>query len=1001
MRKVLLLGLTLFLAGAVAFAQSRVITGTVTSTEDNLGVPGATVLVKGTTIGTATDIDGKYSISVPAGSNVLVFSFVGLSPQEITIGNRTTIDVAMEPDVQSLSEFVVTSYGDQSRREITGAISAVKGEVFQDLPVQSFDRAMQGRIAGVQVTSSTGQPGGALTVRIRGVGSINAGNDPLYIVDGVQVAIGGIDGTNGSMASQGSQNALASINPNDIESIEVLKDAAAAAIYGAQAANGVVLINTKRGKKGKTNVRVSVQEGIVQPLNLYDVMDASQLAAIKRDAYINAGLNPANAAATYGNPEDPNLESYDWLDALYRDGRLSVYDLSVSGGDEKTTFFLSGSYTKQEAQIIKSDYERATGRLNLTHRPNQKFTVGASLSLAYQNTNGSIDRGNFVNGPFVAGYSARPNVPIYNEDGTFAPYPSNHLFGYNIVQGVSEELRNAKTVQTVSNLNLTYQFAPWLSFTSYFGVDFSDIQEINNRPSTIPAFSSYGGASVFTGRRNMNFNTNHNFNFNKKFNDVHTVSGILGFEYKSANGDVQSATGRGFPNPTLIYLQNAAVPFAVNSNYTEYKRAGFFGQAKYDYDDRYTADLTLRRDGNSRFGTEYKWGNFGAVSVGWRLSSESFLQDVTWLDNLRVRGSYGITGNSDILNFASRTLVGSSGQYLGNGGLTISQLGNDLLTWEESETFNIGVDGTLFNGRIIATVDFWRKNSKSLLFDTPLPVDAGFGEITRNTGEVRNQGIDIDLQTTNVVVGKFQWSTAFNITLLQNELLSLYDGLDRVGNELIVGRPIDFFYTNKYLGVNPANGLAMYDDGTGTGNYTYLTGESTLDYRGSALPSSYGGLANSFSYGPISLEIFFQGQFGNLVTNSDIYNLGAWGSGPDNQFVSQADYWKQPGDVTTVGKPYEGGQAPGTSNINTFSTRLLSDGGYVRLKQVTLRYTLGNVAAQKIGMSSATIFLQGMNLATFTNYNGIDPEVNSIGNTSTYGSYPNGKQLTAGINLNF
>ncbi|MCE7055636.1 SusC/RagA family TonB-linked outer membrane protein [Algoriphagus sp. AGSA1] len=993
MRKVLLLGLTLFLAGAVAFAQSRVITGTVTSTEDNLGVPGATVLVKGTTIGTATDIDGKYSISVPAGSNVLVFSFVGLSPQEITIGNRTTIDVAMEPDVQSLSEFVVTSYGDQSRREITGAISAVKGEVFQDLPVQSFDRAMQGRIAGVQVTSSTGQPGGALTVRIRGVGSINAGNDPLYIVDGVQVQGGGLSG-------QGSQNALASINPNDIESIEVLKDAAAAAIYGAQAANGVVLINTKRGKKGKTNIRVSVQEGIVQPLNLYDVMDASQLAAIKRDAYINAGLNPANAAATYGNPEDPNLESYDWVDALYRDGRLSVYDLSVSGGDEKTTFFLSGSYTKQEAQIIKSDYERATGRLNLTHRPNQKFTVSAALSLAYQNTNGSIDRGNFVNGPFVAGYSARPNVPIYNEDGTFAPYPSNHLFGYNIVQGVSEELRNAKTVQTVSNLSLTYQFAPWLSWTSYFGLDFSDNADVNSRPSTIPAFSSYGGASVFTSRRKTNFNTNHNFNFNKKFNEVHSVSGILGFEYKVGNDDLQSATGRGFPNPTLIYLQNAATPFAVNSFYTEFKRAGFFGQAKYDYDDRYTADLTLRRDGNSRFGEEYKWGTFGAFSVGWRLSSEAFLQDVTWLDNLRVRGSYGVTGNSDIENFASRTLVGSSGQYLGNGGLTISQLGNDLLTWEEAETFNIGVDGTLFNGRIIATVDFWRKNSKSLLFETPLPIDSGFGIITRNTGELRNQGIDIDLQTTNVVVGKFQWSTAFNITLLQNELLSLYDGLDRVGNDLIVGRPIDFFYTNKYLGVNPANGLAMYDDGTGTGNYTYLTGESTLDYRGSALPSSYGGLANTFSYGPISLEIFFQGQFGNLATNSDIYNLGFWGSGPDNQFVSQADYWKQPGDVTTVGKPYEGGQAPGTSNINTFSTRLLSDGGYVRLKQVTLRYTLGNVAAQKIGMSSATIFLQGMNLATFTNYNGIDPEVNSVGNT-TYGSYPNGKQLTAGINLNF
>ncbi|RAI90244.1 SusC/RagA family TonB-linked outer membrane protein [Algoriphagus yeomjeoni] len=992
MKKILLLGLSLFLVGAVAFAQGRRVTGIVTSAEDGQPIPGATVLVKGTTVGTATDLDGKYSLNIPDGGTVLVISFIGTTTQEINIGQKSVIDVTLQPDFQSLSEVVVTSYGDQSKREITGAISSVKGEIFENLPVQSFDRAMQGRVAGVQVTSTSGQPGGTLNVRIRGVGSINAGNDPLYIVDGVQV-------NNGGLSGQGSQNALASINPNDIESIEVLKDAAAAAIYGAQAANGVVLINTKRGKKGKSQVKISVQEGIVQPLNLYDVMDASQLAGIKRVAYQNRGLATSGSDATYGNPEDPNLQSYDWLDALYREGRLSVYDISVSGGDEKTTFFLSGSYTKQEGQIQMSDYDRATGRLNVTHRPTKNLTVSANLSLAFQNTNGSIDRGNFVNGPFVAGFSARPNVPIYNEDGTFAPYPSNHLFGYNIVQGVFQELRSGKTVQTVSNLQLNYQFAPWLSWTSYFGLDFSDNADINNRPSTIPVFSSYGGASVFTARRNTNLNTNHNFNFNKKFNDVHTVSGILGFEYKGSQSDLQTATGRGFPNPTLIYLNNAATPFSVGSSFTEYKRAGFFGQAKYDYDDRYTADFTLRRDGHSRFGEQNRWGTFYAVSAGWRLSSEAFLQDVTWLDNLRVRASYGVTGNSDIANFASRSLVGSSGQYLGQGGLTLTQLGNDLLTWEEAESINLGLDATLFNGRIITTIEFWRKNSQALLFNTPLPTDSGFGSITRNSGEVRNQGIDLDVQTVNVVAGKFQWSTGFNITFLENELISLYDGLDRIGNSLIVGKPIDFFYTNEYLGVNPANGRAMYDDGTGTGNFTYVTGQNTLDYKGSTLPSSYGGLSNTFTYGPVSLEVFFQYQFGNLATNSDLYNLANWGSGTGNLTVDQLDYWTQPGDITTVGRPFEGGQEPGTSNINTFSTRLISDGGYIRLKQVTLNYTLGAATASKIGMASASLFVQGLNLATFTKYNGIDPEANSIG--STYGAYPNARQISAGINLNF
>ena len=993
MRKVLLLGLMLFFVSAVAFAQNRVITGTVTSSEDNMGVPGATVLVKGTTIGTATDIDGKYSISVPAGSNVLVFSFVGLTAQEVTIGNQTDISVALQPDVQSLSEFVITSYGDQSKREITGAIASVKGEVFANLPMQSFDRAMQGRIAGVQVTSTTGAPGGTLNVRIRGVGSINAGNDPLYIVDGVQVS-------SGSLSGQGPQNALASINPNDIESIEVLKDAAAASIYGAQAANGVVLITTKKGKRGATQTKVSIQEGIVQPLNLYEVMNSTQVATIKRDAFLNAGLNPANSVATYGNPEDPNLPNYDWVDELYRNGRLSVYDLSMSGGDEKTNFYVSGSYNKQEGQIIQSSYERGTGRLNLTHRPNKRLTLAANLSLAYQRTLGTIADGNFVNGPFSAGFTMRPNIPIYNEDGTFkADYPSNHNFGYNIVQGVFQEFRRGTSVQTVSNFQLNYQIAPWLSWTSYFGVDFADNRDENNRPSTIPAFSAFGGQSTFSDNRTNNYNTNHNFNFNKKFNDVHTVTGILGFEYKGLQSESTSATGRGFPNPTLIYLQNAAVPFSVGGFFTEFKRMGVFGQAKYDYDDRYTADVTIRRDGHSRFGQENKWGTFGAVSLGWRISSEGFMEGLTWLDNLRLRASYGITGNSEISNFASRTLVGTSGQYLGAGGLAITQLGNDLLTWEEAETYNFGLDATVFNGRIIATVDFWRKNSSSLLFNTPLPIDSGFGSITRNTGLVRNQGVDIDLQTVNVVAGKFQWSTAFNITFLENELRELYNGLDRIGNNLIVGKPISFWYTHQYLGVNPANGRALYADANN--NPTYIVGDATLRYIGSGLPNSYGGLSNTFSYGPLSLDVFFQGQFGNLAGNQDMFNLEDWGSTTGNMRINQLNYWKAPGDITTVGKPFEGGQEPGTSNIDTFSTRLLSDGGYVRLKQVTLNYIMPAATASKIGMKGMTVFVQGINLHTFTRYNGQDPEAVGIASNASIGRFPNAKQYSAGVNLTF
>lgn len=991
MRTALLAVIIILSATSLVFSQSRIVRGIVTSSEDGEPIPGVTVVIRGTTQGTISDFDGKYEISVPADRNILVFRFVGLQAQEIAVGNQASINVTMAPELTSLSEVVVTAYGDQTRREVTGAISSVRGEIFQDLPMQSFDRAIQGRVAGVQVTSGSGQPGGTLNVQIRGVGSVNAGTQPLYIVDGVQIAAGGLSG-------QGSQNALATINPSDIESIEVFKDAAAASIYGAQASNGVVLITTKRGKQGKTNVRLSVQEGIVQPIAFYDVMDANQLASIKRQAYINAGLNPAEAEQIFGSPGDRELPNSDWIRELFRDGRLSIYDLSISGGDERTQFFISGSHTFQEGQIIMSDYSRSTGRMNLSHRANERFSINANISLSQQMTNGSIDRGNFVNSPFVAGYISRPNVPIYNEDGTFAEYPTEHLFGYNIVQGVNQELRRGTTYQSVSNIQMNYQILPWLGFTGFGGVDFADTRDENNRPSTIPAFSAYGGSSFFADRRVLNTNANGNFNINKKFKDVHAISGILGYEYKAETLESNSATGRGFPNPTLRYLQNAAVPFAVNGSYTEYRRTGFFSQAKYDYDDKYTFDLTVRRDGSSRFGEKNRWGTFGAVSGGWRISSERFMENALWVDNLRVRASYGITGNSEIGNFVSRTLIGSSGQYLGQGALRFSQLGNDLLTWEEAGSINLGVDGTFFNGRVNATIDVWRKDTQKLLFETQLPIDSGFGAITRNTGKLRNEGIDFDLQTINVIWGKFRWNTGFNISIFSNELLELYEGLDRIGNDLIVGKPIDFFYGYDFAGISPANGSPMYYDENG--EYTYLVSDDDQKYLGSALPWNFGGLSNTLIYGPFSLEVFFQYQYGNLGFNQDLYNLAQAGSiGQDNQTVDQIYFWRRPGDITNVPKPYEGGRVPGHSGYQQFSTRQISDASYIRLKQVTLDYQVPAAVLQKVGIEQAKVFVQGLNLWTLTKYNGLDPEVNSIG--STYGTYPNSRQITAGLNLNF
>lgn len=513
MKKILLVKIfsVFMLLTSMAWAQERTVSGKVTSADDGTPIPGVNVLIKGSTQGTITDADGAFSISVPSGSVTLSFSFVGYVSQDVEVGTRAIIDIRMNADVTQLSEVVVTGYGVQEKRTLTGSIASVKGDVLQNLPVQSLDRGIQGRLAGVQISTASGQPGGALNVRVRGIGSVNAANDPLWIVDGVQLGRFG-------QSTQGSSNPLASINPNDIESIEVLKDAASSAIYGAQAANGVILVTTKKGKKGRTNLEVNAQFGKVIPLNLYEMMNGPQFARMKEEAYRNAGLPVQTAYNTFGDPNDANLESHSWIDQMFRNGNLGTYDLSMSGGDEKTSFLFSGSYQFQEGQIVMSDWKRGTARLNITHKPIEKLTISANLSLAYQRTFGAIANGNFVNGPFQAAFTAQPTSNPYREDGGWSLYPTrapgSHLFGYNIKQGVHEEVRLGRTPQTVSSFKVDYEIIPGLMLSGFAGVDASFGTDNNQRPGSIPVFA--GGQMAVTSRRTIAYNTNTTLSYTKK-----------------------------------------------------------------------------------------------------------------------------------------------------------------------------------------------------------------------------------------------------------------------------------------------------------------------------------------------------------------------------------------------------------------------------------------------------------------------------------------------------
>jgi len=990
-----------------AWAQDRTVTGKVTSQDDGSAIPGVNVTLKGTTIGTVSDANGNYTIGgVPSSGGVLVFSFIGLRSSEVEIGSRAVVDVQMATDVTQLSEVIVTGYGIEQKRDLTGAVSSVKGSAIQNLPVQSFDRAIQGRLAGVQVQSTSGAPGGAVNILIRGPGSL-ANNTPLYIIDGVQVAAGGV-------TFGGSNNALASINPNDIESIEVLKDAAAAAIYGAQSANGVVVITTKRGKSGKSNIDISYQQGYTQPLNLYDVMNAQEFATIKEAAYVNAGLNPAalpnGAYAQFGNPNDAStLTNYDWVDGVFRTGRLNSVNVSASGGDDKTTFYLSGSFEKQEGQVLASYWTRGSLRTNFDHKATDKLSFKLNIGLTRQDNFGSIADGNFVNGPFQSAFVSQPNSPAFDANGNYNPYPAHlpvtgagHNFNYNIIQGVEIERRQGITAQTVSNLQANYKILSWLTATVSAGIDFSDTQYTNERPATIPAFAANGGSTTEINRRAVNWNGFGTLNAARKFNDVHNVSAIAGWEYKDNWVSDVTATRTGFAYPELRVLSLGAVNATIAGGNTGYKRVGGFFRGNYDYKSKYYANFTFRRDGNSRFGATNQFGNFWAVGASWRVTEESFMSGIGFLSDLKLRGSYGELGNAEgIGNFESRTVYGGGIQYLGGAG-TRQTLGNDALGWERSQQTNIGIDFALFANRVYGSFDVFRNDTGDQLLNVQLPADAGYTTIRGNAGNVRNEGIEIELGATVFDKAGFRYRTSVNATFIQNEVTDLGPGVDRIGNTLIVGEPIGFFWGVPYAGVNPANGKAMWYNIDDEPSYTTTAADGRI--IGYSLPKQFGGWTNSFTYKGIALEIFFQYQLGGDAFLGDMYNLAFAGSTGDNQLVSQNAYWRQPGDITNVPRPWEGGVRDGYDQRfpNNTPSRFVADAGYVRLKQVTLGYDLPSALLTKVGIRRLNVFAQAMNLFTWTNFPGIDPEVvnaNNFQGVSTYGNYPNGKQITLGITL--
>jgi TonB-linked SusC/RagA family outer membrane protein len=1012
-------------------AQDVTVSGRVTSSDDGSPLPGVSVQVKGTTRGTTTDVDGRYRVNASANSR-LVFSFIGYSSQEVVLGNKSSVNVVLQTDATNLGEVVVTGYGGTvNRREFTGASSKVAGSTVANLPVGSFDKALAGRAAGVQVTSANGVPGGAIQIRIRGVGSISAGSDPLYVVDGVQL-------NTSNNSSFTSSNPLAFLNPSDIESIEILKDAAAASIYGSQAANGVVLVTTKRGKAGKTQISFNYFKGIADPIKQLDVLNTQEWIQLRTENLVNAGtaadaarssiLSTLRLPTSLTDADIAALPTYDWQKAVFKQGKTDNYEIGLNGGNEKTRFYVSGSYYTQSANIINVNFKRATLNSTLTHQINSKLTIDQTLKLSTITSNGQFggpNGGSFLGAAAFSSPLILPSVPIFTADGGYNGTPAlggiPGILNQNILQVSELNTIRADINQFVGSVALNYKVTDNLIIRPFASIDYRSVRGKNfSDPRTADGINVRGRIQD-QFNENKNFLTNVTANYNKTIGKS-DFGVLLGAEYRSDINENLGTNITNVPTPDFKYASAAALPQSIGGAWTGYRKGSVFGNLKYNFNKKYDLSFIGRLDGSSRFGANNRFGFFPSVSGAWLISEEDFLKGGKYVSDLKLRASFGTTGNDQLgslfgaANFPGLGLVSPGFDYNGAAGFAPSQLANPDLKWETNETINLGLDFGFFGNRITGSVDVFQRTSKDLLLPFNLPFTSGYSSISRNAGEVQNRGLEVELNTVNVRAGQFQWKSSFNITTIKNKVTKLYPGIVPlnnpdstillsytdfygVGRNAILGRPLQPQYTTDYAGVNPATGRAMWYDYAGNITYRPLTPRDQK-YFGTELPKFYGGFNNTFIYGPLSLDFLLQFDYGRRSFNSQTSFLAENAGRNFNALQSTYDRrWMKPGDITDVPRAYNA-NAETNSVSNLGGTRTLEDASYLRLKQITLNYDVPAAISNRIKASKARIYIQAANLITVTKWTSYDPEFLNFGSGNS-GLVPNSKTFQAGVNVTF
>jgi len=981
----------LFLA-VLVMGQEKEVTGTVTSTEDGLPVIGATILIKGTTSGTATDVDGNYSLRVPGDDAVLVFSYTGLQTQEVTVGDRTEVNVVMESSISILDEVVVTGYGSQGRRVLTSAVSSVGAEEIENLPTPNVDQMLQGRAAGVQITSNSGTPGGGMFVRVRGTTSITAGSDPLYVVDGIPIQALPLQAENigGQVTSP-----LADLNPADIESIEVLKDASATAIYGARAANGVVIITTKRGSRSQdARVTLNSYYGIQNYWNdpQDQLVNAQQFEELQNEAAVNNGGSPI-----YPNPgSGANTR---WADQVFNDN-VPMYnvDLSVAGGTDKVRYFISGNQFDQDGIMNNTNFLRRSGRVNLDFDAFEDITVGTSI--LYSRTERTrIENDDNITGVLGGVFFFPPNIPVFQPDGSFSKFsifenPRAASTLYDLQQNVNRVL---------ANIYGEWDIAQGLSFKTSFSVDYNQVKEDLYEPTPLNNGAAVGGFARSSVTVDDNIIWENILTYQTSLGGDHYLTALLGQSIQKSDNERTQATGQGFPSDDFRRITSAATQFSSSTG-TEWGIASFFGRLNYDFAGKYIVTVNVRQDGSSRFGEDNRWGTFPSIGVGWRLSEENFLQNSSFINELKLRASYGITGNQNgISNFASRGLW-TGANYVANAGTTPEQLANPELKWETTRQIDIGVDLGILNERLVLTFDWYNKYTEDLLLEVPLPPSTGFSSQFQNFGEVENQGWELSINATPFLNNDFSWDINFNVAHNEATARRLFAPIEiynRSPYRLEEGQPLFSFWFHEQLFVDPQTGDPVWRTVNGDSRTETFNPNRDRFIVGNAQPDLFGGITNNLRYKNFDFMMFWQYSLGNDQLHWNRFFQEHGGTRNTQFIVTQLDRWQQPGDITDIPRMTAANYAG-----NLRPSRFVEDGSYIRLKNISLGYTLPSSLTDKWNIQKLRFYVTGQNVITITDYTGLDPELTGPADEQLvqgmeFYTFPQARVFTGGLTLIF